>query len=64
MLGSISWKQATANHIMYPPLDSNGWKQTDQNTLAVDWDSEDNIVTIHLMDLMMILMILSKKWTR
>ena len=38
------WKQATANHIMYPPLDGNGWKQTDPNTLVVDWDSEDNIV--------------------
>ena len=40
------WKQATANHIMYPPLDGNGWKQTDQNTLVVDWDSEDNIAQV------------------
>ena len=31
---------------MYPPLDGNGWKQTDQNTLVVDWDSEDNIARV------------------
>ena len=31
---------------MYPPLDGNGWKKTDQNTLVVDWDSEDNIAQV------------------
>ena len=46
MLGSISLETGNSNHIMYPPLDGNGWKQTDQNTLAVDWNSEDNIAWV------------------
>ena len=37
------WRQATQNHIIYTPLDGNGWKQPDPNTLLLDWDSDNNI---------------------
>ena len=43
------WKQATQNHIEYPPLHGNGWKQTDYCTLVVDWDSEANIQQVRTM---------------
>ncbi len=32
------WKQADSN----PPLEGNGWKQPDADTLVTDWDSEDH----------------------
>lgn len=40
------WRQATQNQIVYPPLDGNGWRQPDLNTLLVDWDSDDNIAKV------------------
>ena len=41
------WKQANSNNINYPPLNGNGWKQTDAHTLEVDWDSDNNICDVH-----------------
>lgn len=40
------WRQATDNCITYPPLESNGWKQPDVNTLLIDWDSDENIAQV------------------
>ena len=40
------WKQATENHITYPSLENNGWKQPDSNTFIIDWDSDENISRI------------------
>ena len=40
------WRQATQNQIVYPPLDGNGWRQPDLNTVLVDWDSDDNIAKV------------------
>ena len=40
------WSQSTSNHITYPPLNDHGWKQPDQNTLSIDWDSESNVSQI------------------
>ena len=37
------WKQANDNNINYPPLNGNGWKQTDSESLQIDWDSDFNI---------------------
>ena len=30
------WKQANSNHLVYPPLNGNGWKQPDSATVVVD----------------------------
>ena len=40
------WRQATDNYITYPPLEGNGWKQPDVNTLLIDWDSDENIAQV------------------
>ena len=40
------WSQSTSNHITCPPLNDHGWKQPDQNTLSIDWDSESNVSQI------------------
>lgn len=37
------WKQATSHHMIYPPLNGNGWKQPDHATLEIDWDSDDHL---------------------
>ena len=37
------WRQATSNRIIYPPLQTYGWKQQEPDTLSIDWDSEHNI---------------------
>lgn len=39
------WKQSTQNTIIYPTLRENGWK-VDSNSLAVDWDSEENLIQV------------------
>ena len=41
------WKQATQNQITYPPLEGNGWK-LDNNTLHIEWDSDDNICKVRM----------------
>ena len=38
------WKQAATNNIIYPPLDTHGWKY-DEGDL-VDWDSKENISNV------------------
>ena len=43
---SSIWRQATFNTIAYPSLETFGWKQPDQQTLTIDWDSESNITHI------------------
>ena len=43
---SSVWRQATSNVIVYPPLENFGWKQPDQQTLNIDWDSDSNISQI------------------
>ena len=40
------WKQASSNNIDYPPLHGNGWKQTDSQSLQIDWDSDTNICEV------------------
>ena len=40
------WKQANDNNINYPPLNGNGWKQTDSELLQIDWDSDFNICKV------------------
>ena len=37
------WKQANANNIVYPPLDSSGWKVSKTNKLQIHWDSDQNV---------------------
>ena len=37
------WKQATSQHMAYPPLDGNGWKKPDADTLAIGWDSDEHL---------------------
>ena len=39
------WAQASSN-IDYPPLHGNGWKQTDLQSLQIDWDSDTNICEV------------------
>ena len=36
------WRQAENNEIVLKPLELHGWK-TDEDKLAIDWDSEENI---------------------
>jgi len=40
------WRQANRNNIHYPPLDVNGWKLTDADTLIVNWDSDENMAEV------------------
>ncbi len=40
------WSQSTANVMTYPPLENHGWKQPQQNTLTIDWDSENNVTSV------------------
>ena len=40
------WSQAASNNITYPSLEDSGWKLLDSTSLAIDWDSEDNITLI------------------
>ncbi len=37
------WKHADSNHIVYPPLEENEWKQPVADTLVMDWDSDDHL---------------------
>lgn len=43
------WRQCTQTNIVYPPLDGNGWKKTTPNSLAIDWDSEENTARVREM---------------
>ena len=43
---SSVWSQATANVVQYPPLGDYGWKQPQQNTLTIEWDSDSNLSEI------------------
>lgn len=40
------WNQATHNMMLYPPLEGNGWKFTDNNEFVIDWDSEENVTQV------------------
>ena len=40
------WSQAASNNITYPSLEDSGWKLLDSTSLAIDWDSGDNITLI------------------
>ena len=40
------WKQADSQNIVYHPLDGNGWRQPDSETLEIDWDSNDHLSTV------------------
>jgi len=42
---SIVWNQAVLNEINHPPLNQFGWKQS-QDSLNIDWDSENNLTNI------------------
>ena len=40
------WKQANSNNIVYPPLDSSGWKVSNTDKLQIDWDSDQNVAEV------------------
>lgn len=42
------WRQATENHIHYPPLQGNGWKQPQPGVLEIDWDSDESIAQVRV----------------
>ena len=42
MLGHDSMETVYTKQHCIPTLDSNGWKKTTPNSLAIDWDSEEN----------------------
>ena len=41
------WQQADKNQMTLRSLEGNGWKIIDQATLEIDWDSKENVETVH-----------------